>query len=54
VAAIRPGVYLVTWRETNGTAVVHVPDYERDVVNANVDLPGGAFVTMRGRLTRVP
>ena len=53
MTAIRPGVFLMTWRESNGTAVVHVQDYERSVVYANVSLPGSAFITMQGRLTKV-
>lgn len=50
---IRPGVFMVTWREADGTTVTHVEDFENDIVQAAITLPDRTFLTLEGGWTRL-
>ncbi|WP_081160990.1 MoaF-related domain-containing protein [Ensifer aridi] len=50
---IRPGVFMVTWREADGTTVTHVEDFENDAVHAAITLPDRTFLTLEGRWVRL-
>ena len=44
---LRPGVFLVSWKEASGATVVHVEDFDEMVVYSYATLPDGSFLTMR-------
>ena len=49
---IRDNVYLVTWEEDNGSKVIHVQDFEHNVIYTNVAFPDGSFLRLQGRVTQ--
>lgn len=50
---IRPGVFMVYWKEHNGTTVVHVEDFEKEIVYTNVTLPDHTFLNRSGTLKKI-
>jgi hypothetical protein len=50
---IRPGVFMVTWQETDGITVTHVEDFENDLVHAAITLPDRTFLNLKGAWTRL-
>lgn len=50
---LRPQVYLVTWKEADGTTVTHVEDFERDTVYTNITQPDRTFLNLVGRWSRL-
>ncbi|MCX8508485.1 MAG: hypothetical protein ORN49_06350 [Rhodobacteraceae bacterium] len=48
---IRPDVYMVYWKEKDGTAVVHVEDFGKGIVHTNIARPDGNFWNLSGSLT---
>lgn len=50
IKPIRPGVFMLTWVESDGTTVVHVEDYEQGVVFTNITASGGQFIQWHGTL----
>jgi hypothetical protein len=51
--SIRPGVFMVYWKEDNGTTVVHVEDFEKETVYTNVTLPDHTFLNRSGKLKKI-
>lgn len=45
---IRPQVFMVHWTEPDGSTVVHVEDFENDVVFTNITLPDHTFLNFKG------
>lgn len=50
---IRPGVFMVTWKEADGTTVIHVEDFENATVHAAITMPDHQFLTLTGIWTRL-
>lgn len=50
---IRPGVYMVTWREADGLTVTHVEDFENDTLHSSITLPDRTFLNLTGSWTRL-
>jgi hypothetical protein len=50
---IRPGALMFSWQEASKTTVVHVVDFENEIVYANTTQPDGAFHRMKGTLKRL-
>jgi hypothetical protein len=50
---IRPGVFMVTWKEADGTTVTHVEDFESGIVHASITLPDHTFLNLKGTWTRL-
>lgn len=50
---VRPGVFMVTWREADGTSVTHVEDFENGILHAAITLPDHTFLTLPGKWTRL-
>ncbi|RCS22180.1 hypothetical protein DUT91_19480 [Phyllobacterium salinisoli] len=50
---IRPDVFMVTWKEADGTTVSHVEDFENATVHAAITMPDHQFLTLTGSWTRV-
>jgi hypothetical protein len=50
VTPIRPGVFMVTWQEGDGTTVVHVEDYENGVLFTNIGTADHQFFNRKGTL----
>ncbi|QOY21854.1 hypothetical protein FYK61_10810 [Xanthomonas citri] len=46
--AVRPGVFLVTWVEADGTTVTHVEDFEEGLVHTNITQPNLNFLNLTG------
>ncbi|HEX3641893.1 MAG TPA: hypothetical protein VHV10_11430 [Ktedonobacteraceae bacterium] len=53
VTRVRPCVFIVTWKEADGSTVVHVEDFAKGIVFSNVTLPDGTFLHFKGTLTKV-
>ncbi|MBB5696398.1 MoaF-related domain-containing protein [Muricoccus pecuniae] len=51
--AIRPGVFMVTWKEADGTTVTHVEDFEHGEVRTNITQPDLTFLNLAGTWSRV-
>ena len=50
---IRPNVYMVSGQEKTGTSVVHVEDFENEIVYSNITLPDNTFINLKGTLTKI-
>lgn len=50
VTPIRPGVFMVTWQEGDGTTVVHVEDYENGTLYTNIGTADHKFYNLKGTL----
>ena len=50
---IRPGVFMVTWKEADGITVTHVEDFENGIVHASITLPDHSFLNLAGSWTRL-
>ena len=50
VTPIRPGVFMVTWQESDNTTVTHVEDYQNGIVYTNISTPDGKFYNKKGSL----
>lgn len=53
VTFIRPGVFMVAWQEENKTTVVHIEDFAKGVIYANITLPGNTSLRMKGPFKQV-
>lgn len=53
IIPIRPGVFMVTWKEADGTTVTHVEDFENDTVHAAITLPDNTLLNLTGSWTRI-
>ncbi|HEY8026975.1 MAG TPA: hypothetical protein VIF60_20705 [Burkholderiaceae bacterium] len=51
--AIRPGVFMVYWTEHTGTTVVHVEDFEHEIVYTNITKPDLKFFNLSGSWKRL-
>ncbi|RZM07636.1 MAG: hypothetical protein EOO88_51455 [Pedobacter sp.] len=51
IAEIRPGVYMVCWKEATGATVTHVEDHVNGILYSNATLPNGEFYPMKGTIT---
>lgn len=51
VTVIRPGVFLLSWTEADGTTVVHVQDFETSTVHSHARLPDGTLLRSRGTIS---
>jgi hypothetical protein len=50
---VRPGVWMVTWQESDGTTVTHVEDYENGSLFTNITTADGKFYNLKGTLAVV-
>lgn len=50
IAEVRPGVYMVAWKEATGATVTHIEDHENGILYSNATLPDGSFYTMKGTI----
>ena len=50
VTPIRPGVFMVTWQEGDGTTVVHVEDYENHILFTNIGTADHKFYNLKGTM----
>lgn len=53
VTPIRPGVFMVHWQEKNQTTVIHVEDFEKGIIYANITLPGNKVLRLQGPFKQV-
>lgn len=50
ITPIRPGVFMVTWQESDNTTVTHVEDYQNGILFTNISTPDGKFYNLKGTL----
>jgi hypothetical protein len=50
---LRPGLYLLTWKEKSGTTVTQVHDYENGIIYSNWTSPDGEFTNRTGDLKQI-
>lgn len=50
LTAIRPHLYIVTWKEKNGNTISQIQDHENGVVYSNWTSPEGEFKNIKGTL----
>jgi hypothetical protein len=48
VTSIRPGLFMVAWQEKNRTTVVHIEDFEKGIIYANIIMPENNFLRLQG------
>lgn len=53
VTPIRPQVFMVAWQEENQTIVIHVEDFEKGIIYANITLPGNSLLRLQGHFSQV-
>ncbi|PIO97638.1 MoaF-related domain-containing protein [Pleomorphomonas carboxyditropha] len=53
VTPLRQDVFMVAWQEENQTTVVHVEDFGKGVIYANITKPGNEFMRIEGPFRRV-
>lgn len=46
-------VFMVTWKEPDGSTVTHVEDFNNAVVYTNITLPDHTFLNYKGTFTEV-
>lgn len=51
--AVAEGVFMVYWKEPDGTTVVHVEDFGRSIVHTNITLPDHTFLNYQGTFKRL-
>ncbi|WP_321864339.1 MoaF-related domain-containing protein [Burkholderia cenocepacia] len=51
VSPLGNGSFAVSWKESNGAAVVNIQNYDLGVSHSFVALPDGNFWRMKGRMT---
>jgi hypothetical protein len=49
---IRPGVFLVSWQEHDGTTVTHVEDFDSNTFHSRATLADHRFMRITGRMRR--
>ena len=47
---LRPKLYMLTWKETNGNTVTQIQDHKKGAVYNNWTTPGGEFIHAKGSL----
>lgn len=50
---IRDNVFMVTWQEGDKTTVVHVEDYENNVIYTNITNPNNTFQKFKGTVRQI-
>ena len=50
---VAPGVFMVYWKEPDGSTVVHVEDFNQDKVFTNITLPDHQFLNLEGSFKRL-
>lgn len=50
VTKVRPGLFMVYWSRRAGQHVVHVEDFDNNVVYSNIVLPDGTIQRLKGTL----
>lgn len=50
VISLANGLFVVSWRETDGSTVTNVQDFDRGLIHAYATLPDGGFLRMTGTL----
>lgn len=50
---VAPGVFMVYWREPDGSTVVHVEDFNQNKVFTNITLPNHDFLNYQGTFNLV-
>ena len=50
---LRPQLYLLTWKETNGNTITQIQDHEKGIVYMNWTYPGGEFTNITGTIKPV-
>jgi len=53
VTFLREDLFMVTWQEADKTTVVHVEDYENNVIYTNITNPDNTFEKFKGSVTLV-
>jgi phenolic acid decarboxylase len=53
VHLIRPGVFLVSWQEADGTTVVHLEDFDHNTFHSLATRPNGCFHRVLGSMRRL-
>ena len=51
---IRPGVFVFSWLEADGTSVVHIDDFDQGVIHAHLTNCDGTVWRAKGALRRLP
>ncbi|WP_374351414.1 hypothetical protein [Chitinimonas sp.] len=51
--AIRPGVFMVYWKERSGNTVTHIEDFDNSTVYTNITLPDTTFYNLKGSWKRI-
>jgi hypothetical protein len=51
---IRPGVFVLSWRDGDGTNVVHIDDFDQGVIHAHLTNRDGTVWRAKGTLRRLP
>ncbi|MCW3121539.1 MAG: hypothetical protein JWQ38_1031 [Flavipsychrobacter sp.] len=50
ITELRPALYLLTWKESNGNTVTQVQDHENELIYSNWTLPDGTFNNVTGSI----
>ncbi len=44
---------MVSWQEASKATVVHIEDFENEIVYTNITMPDNTFVQLKGTLKKV-
>ena len=50
MTALRPQLYMLTWKEKNGNTITQIQDYENGIIYSNWTRPSGEFIHAKGTL----
>lgn len=50
---VATGVFMVTWREPDGSTVTHIEDFNQEIVYTNITLPDHQFLNLKGTFKKL-
>nr|WP_314738898.1 hypothetical protein [uncultured Haemophilus sp.] len=50
---VADNVFMVTWKEPDGSTVTHVEDFNQEIVYTNITLPDHTFLNFKGTFVEV-
>jgi hypothetical protein len=53
LTALRPQLFLLTWKEQNGNTITQVQDHANETVYSNWTTPSGEFVNLKGTIKKM-
>ena len=50
---LRPGLFMISWKEQNGNTITQIQDYENEIIYSNWTTPDGEFKNLKGTIKKM-